>query len=331
MRGFARRASWLLVIGCALALSWWSLYTLAHGRYGLPTLLAAVVSAVFDGGALLTGELSLGAAQQGDSALGARAAMLAEVGASAWLNWQHAVLSGYGAPGRVLYAAPPLVAGFLAELWTRAERRAALRRAGRIAPALPPFGTAAAVLHPFMVVRKVYMITGSRIRSVPATVMDWTPAISGPAASATAALQAAAPAVTATPQPAGQVDANGVKMAVKPAADMARKAIDPAAYPAVHVAVEPDGPGEVQDVEQVAATATDRIRRRRLRRPPRTAPDAAWLPLAAEVLAAGERPSARELAGRVPGLSRERAGRLLPMLAAAHPTTPAPAGVQEEQ
>jgi hypothetical protein len=48
------RWAWVAVLGTALALSWWSLDALAR-HYGMPPILAAMVSATFDGAALCGG------------------------------------------------------------------------------------------------------------------------------------------------------------------------------------------------------------------------------------------------------------------------------------
>lgn len=177
---FGSGLAWYIVIGAALALSWWSLYSIAL-YYKTPAALAMVASTVFDGAALITGELTLDAASRGDGAFGERAMMLGAIGLSGWLNWEHGVLIGAGVPGRVLFAATPVMAGALAWRRTRAERREALRAQGRIAPALPPFGLLVIALHPRLFYKRVRQITGSRLASIPLDVMDYsTPDYNGP-------------------------------------------------------------------------------------------------------------------------------------------------------
>jgi uncharacterized protein DUF2637 len=169
------KAAWPLVVGAALAISWWSLYTLAHGKYGMPVYLAAVVSTVYDGGALVLADLSQRYARSTDSGAGPRALMLTLIGASAWLNYEHAVMLSYSLPGKVMFASPPVVAGALFEIEQRFTHREALRAHGRVAPALPAFGRYAWLLHPARTVKRVWLITASRVDSVPLTVMDMYP------------------------------------------------------------------------------------------------------------------------------------------------------------
>lgn len=171
-RPFAARAAWPLVVTAALALSWWSLDSLALS-YGFPWYLAAFVSAVYDGASLVGADLALRYVSVADSALSVRALMLAAVGASTWLNYEHASMLGFGAPGRVMFAAPPLLAGFLFALELRFVHRDALRKSGRVAPALPPVGVHAAVLHPVLAFRRIDEMTAHRIASMPVDLLDW--------------------------------------------------------------------------------------------------------------------------------------------------------------
>jgi hypothetical protein len=85
MKHFARWA-WVVVLGTALALSWWSLDALAR-RYGMPELLAGMVSATFDGAALVAADLALRRAAEADPAFAVKLLMLSTVGLSAWLNY----------------------------------------------------------------------------------------------------------------------------------------------------------------------------------------------------------------------------------------------------
>jgi hypothetical protein len=57
MKRFAPWA-WLVVLGTALALTWWSLDALGL-RFGMPRLLAGMVSATFDRAALVEADLAL--------------------------------------------------------------------------------------------------------------------------------------------------------------------------------------------------------------------------------------------------------------------------------
>lgn len=175
-RSTPTRLVWPLVVLAALAISWWSLYTLAHEQYGMPPYLAAVVSTVYDGGALVLADLSQRYARSQDSGAGPRFLMLALIGVSAWLNWRHATMLHYSLPGQVMFSSPPVVAGALFEIEQRFTHREALRAFGRIAPALPAFGRYAWLLHPARTAHRVWLITASRVDSVPVTVMDIYPA-----------------------------------------------------------------------------------------------------------------------------------------------------------
>ncbi len=136
-----RKLAWLLVVSAALALSNWSLAYVAQ-RWGVPRGLAYIVSAVFDGVALLCADLALKAARNGDSTAGPGAFLLIFGALSAWFNSYHAALAGLPWPGRVFYAVPPVAALVAVELQLRHDRRGALRERGRIAAPLPAFGMA---------------------------------------------------------------------------------------------------------------------------------------------------------------------------------------------
>ena len=178
------RWAWLVVLGTALALSWWSLDALAL-RFGVPDVLAAMVSATFDGVALVAADLALRRAVMADSALSVKLLMLVAVGLSAWLNYEHGALLGYPPAGRVLFAAPSVLSGWLFELQLRSLRRVRLHELRRTAKPLPQFGLVVWVFHPWAALRHVSRIAASRLHSVPVTVMDWegvimpTPASSG--------------------------------------------------------------------------------------------------------------------------------------------------------
>lgn len=167
------RWAWLVVLGTALALSWWSLDALAR-RYGTPPVLAGMVSTTFDGAALVAAELAIRRAQAADSAGAVKLLMLAAVSLSAWLNYEHGALLHYPFPVRMLFAAPPVIAGSLFELQLRSVHRSRLRELGQVAEPLPRLGFMVWALHPLAALKRVHAITGSRLQSVPVTVMDWT-------------------------------------------------------------------------------------------------------------------------------------------------------------
>jgi hypothetical protein len=175
MKTFASWA-WLVVLGTALALSWWSLDALAL-HFGVPSVLAAMVSATFDGAALVAADLALRRAAVADSAAAVKLLMFVAVGLSAWLNWNHGALLGYPIVGRVLFAAPSVLSGWLFELQLRSLRSARVRQLGRKAQPLPELGVIVWVFHPWAALRHLSRIAGSRLYSVPVTVMDWESAL----------------------------------------------------------------------------------------------------------------------------------------------------------
>ncbi|WP_151898283.1 hypothetical protein [Streptomyces sp. C8S0] len=65
-------ASLTLIGTAAAAMTAWSLYTVAHGIYGVPKLLAYLVAAVFDGAALACLYLASTATAEDRSAAGPR-------------------------------------------------------------------------------------------------------------------------------------------------------------------------------------------------------------------------------------------------------------------
>ena len=175
------RWAWVAVLGTALALSWWSLDALAR-HYGMPPALAAMVSATFDGAALVAADLAMRRAAVADSAVAVKVLMLGAVGLSAWLNFEHGMLLHYPVAIRVLFASPSIIGGSLFELQLRSLHRIRLHELGRVAAPLPRFGLMVWAFHPFAALRRLSQISASRLRSVPLHVIDWTEA--GTAASA---------------------------------------------------------------------------------------------------------------------------------------------------
>ena len=166
------RWAWVAVLGTALALSWWSLDALAS-HYGMPAPLAAMVSATFDGAALVAADLAMRRAAVADSAVAVKLLMLITVGLSAWLNFEHGMLLGYPVAVRVLFAAPSVIGGSLFELQLQSLHRARLHELGKTAQPLPRFGMVVWMFHPIAALRRLSQIAGSRLHSVPVTVMDW--------------------------------------------------------------------------------------------------------------------------------------------------------------
>jgi Protein of unknown function (DUF2637) len=161
----ARGCAWVIVAGMALLLSWWSLFTLARG-YGVPVLLAVGVSLVFDAAALICAGLAHRYALSPDSGAGPRVTLLGLLTGSAYLNWTHADLSGYGTPAAVMFAAPAAVAVVLFELETAWVNRAGLRERGRMAAPLPVLGRWAWLFHPGRAFRTVWLVTAAQADAV---------------------------------------------------------------------------------------------------------------------------------------------------------------------
>lgn len=66
--------------------------------------------------------------------------MLTSVGLSAWLNYGHGLLLRYPVPIRVLFGAPPVIAGWLFELQLRGLHLNRLHELSRTTRPLPQFG-----------------------------------------------------------------------------------------------------------------------------------------------------------------------------------------------
>lgn len=167
--------AWVVVLGTALSLSWWSLDTFAR-RYGMPGVFAGMVSTAIDGAALVLADLAMRRATAADSAAVVKLLMIATVGLSAWLNFEHALLAGYPLAIRVLFSAPSVLGGILFELQLRYLHRTRLHQLDQLAPSLPRFSLIVWVFHPFAALGRVSEIAASRLRSIPVTVMDWTDA-----------------------------------------------------------------------------------------------------------------------------------------------------------
>ncbi|TKT03429.1 DUF2637 domain-containing protein [Streptomyces lasalocidi] len=158
-----------LVLIVALAVSWYSMATMAMDFFGLPKWLAYGVSVAFDGAAIYVAVLSSEYSKTEDSGLTARLATLGFVGVSAWLNYQHAVLMGLGVAGQVFFLAPPVVAGILFELFLRFENRKELRKRGRVAQAMPVYGKAAWLRYPLDTFKGMSSVIKYRLESVTRT------------------------------------------------------------------------------------------------------------------------------------------------------------------
>lgn len=131
MSRLARAVGWAIVLPAAFALSTWSLYVIAHDRYRVPALLAALAGIVYDGAALLA--LDAWATAAGDphqSTLRPRVVAVGLLATSVYLNVTHATWQGMGAPAAVLFAAPGIVLWAMAELRLGARHTAARQALG---------------------------------------------------------------------------------------------------------------------------------------------------------------------------------------------------------
>jgi Protein of unknown function (DUF2637) len=136
-----------LVMTGALGVGTWSVFTLLTHKLHAPTPLAFFGCGMFDVAALYFARLAQRYATTPDSGLAPRAAMLAMICTSSWVNWQHAALEHWGAVGGVMLGAAPIVAELAFEMWHRYEHREALRALGRVAERLPVLGKWAWLTH----------------------------------------------------------------------------------------------------------------------------------------------------------------------------------------
>jgi hypothetical protein len=138
-----------LVMTAALAVGTWSIYTLLTQQLAAPKPIAILGCGMFDIAALFFALLSQMYAVTTDSGLAPRAAMLAMVTTSAWVNWQHGQMEGWGVVGSVILAAAPVIAELAFEMFHRYAHRETLRSLGRVAQTLPVLGKWAWLAHPF--------------------------------------------------------------------------------------------------------------------------------------------------------------------------------------
>jgi len=157
------RFGWLIVAGAALIMSAYSLYWVGR-HYGVPPVIAGMISVIFDGAAVISCDLALKYARSHDSGFAPRMVVFLAAAASAYLNAQHAILDGLPRPAVVLFSSPPIIAVIMLELHTRFTKRAAMKRAGRVPAALPIIGRTAWVLFPIRSYRTIRRIVGARLR-----------------------------------------------------------------------------------------------------------------------------------------------------------------------
>lgn len=154
-----------IVLLTALAISWWSLATMAID-FGLPAILAYVVSTAYDGAAIFTALLAIEYAKSEDSGLATKVSVWAFVGTAAWLNYQHALILGLPISGIVFYSAPSIIAGVLFGLMLRYMNRQELRKRGMVAQSLPVVGGIAWLRFPKKVFKTLSTIVATRLDAV---------------------------------------------------------------------------------------------------------------------------------------------------------------------
>ncbi|MER6844832.1 DUF2637 domain-containing protein [Streptomyces platensis] len=138
-----------LVMTAALAVGTWSIYTLLTQQLHAPKPIAILGCGMFDVAALFFALLAQQYAVTTDSGLAPRAAMLAMVSTSSWVNWQHGQLEHWDTVGSVILAAAPVIAELAFEMFHRFAHRETLRRLGRVSQTLPVLGKWAWLAHPF--------------------------------------------------------------------------------------------------------------------------------------------------------------------------------------
>lgn len=137
-----------VVMLAALAVGTWSIYTLLVERLHVPSPVAFLGCGLFDIAAVFFGRLAQKYATTTDSGFAPKTAMLAMVAVSAWVNWQHAAMEGWGLVGSVILASAPVIAELAFTMLHTYEHRATLRRLGRVPEALQPLGKWAWLTHP---------------------------------------------------------------------------------------------------------------------------------------------------------------------------------------
>ncbi|MFI9200178.1 DUF2637 domain-containing protein [Streptomyces sp. NPDC053048] len=133
-------ASLIPIGGAAAGMTGWSLYTVAHGEYGVPHLLAIGTAAVFDGTAMACLFLAGQAIRERRSALGPHCATLGLAAVSIYLNRLHANLIHGGTGAFLLFATPTVALLLLAGLSWSATRSRLRAEDGEKPATLPRLG-----------------------------------------------------------------------------------------------------------------------------------------------------------------------------------------------
>jgi hypothetical protein len=160
------RGALFLVMGAALTVGTWSIYTLLTVKFGAPKEVAVFGAGMFDVAAIYFALLAQSYATTEDSGLAPRLAMLTMVTASSWVNWTHAHMENWGLVGGILLGSAPGIAEIAFEMWHRFEHREALRRQGRVQKALPVIPGLAWMFFPFRSFTTTRNNVGARLDAI---------------------------------------------------------------------------------------------------------------------------------------------------------------------
>lgn len=130
----------VIVTLVALAMSWYSMTDLTHNGFGVPWILAASVSLVFDVGGIFLGLMAIEYAKTQDNGVWVELSAFLFIAASVYINVQHAVWGDYGTVGMVVFGAAPVVTGIILKVILSFLTRQARRQAGRVVDKLPTIG-----------------------------------------------------------------------------------------------------------------------------------------------------------------------------------------------
>ncbi|MEV6674587.1 hypothetical protein [Streptomyces sp. NPDC051162] len=133
-------ASLTLIGSAAAGTTAWSLFVVAHDIYGVPALLAAGTSVVFDGAAIACLHLAGEATKAGRSAFGPHCATLGLAGVSVYLNHLNAVHIHGGTGAFLLFAMPTVALLLLAGLAWSATRARLREEQGERPLSMPRYG-----------------------------------------------------------------------------------------------------------------------------------------------------------------------------------------------
>lgn len=162
------KATWALFIvvsTIALAISWWSMFTLGVDTFHMPAILAGSVSAAFDLGAVLLALIAMKYATSGDSGTATEIYAFIFMGVSAWINGYHAYSLNYGLVGIVVFAAAPIISAIVLKVILKYLNKQTLRSLGRTVRHLPVAGKLTWILKPKQSFSLLMMAMEDRLQS----------------------------------------------------------------------------------------------------------------------------------------------------------------------